>query len=1242
MHYKNLFSYITLAAFIFTNFFGLFPTQKVQAATAMRMETGYYMGTGSVQNISGLGFQPNMIVIKADTAAGAAVVKTSSMPTPNTAFFTAVADDATSQIVLQADGFSVGTNAAVNAVNVRYTYMAFTGSDCTSGGEFCVGIYVGDGTFPKAITTGFQPDLVWVKRSGTSANWRSSVMSPNMGQYFDATTGNVGGNLFTIINSDGFSVGSTNNANLGVYYYMAWKGSSSKVAVGSYVGNATDDRTIGSLPFSPDAVIVKNANAVAPTSAVYATRESYGDNSSFFTAAAATSNLIQDLLVNSFQIGSASATDGNANNFYWSAFAGVGGNTGTGTFRIATGSYTGTGVANSITGLGFSPDLVIIKHRDQVTDQFAVFRTSLMMGDSTAFFANAAANFVGGITALGADGFSIGTNATVNTTSDVYYWTAYGNAWKPNTRTGASDFIIGAYTGNGIDNRDIKRLPFTPDLISIKQNATTVGMWRTSAQIGDYSIFYSALAGINNAIQSFGSNSFQIGNSGNVNTANGINHWFGFKSGMNLAIGTYVGTGSSQNITTVGFNPQYLWTKAPAATTGTVARTINGSTDQALPFINTPQLLGAITALLSNGFTVGTAPETNANSMLYTYAAWKIPDITPPVGAVTYSDIDTIVKQGDVLTLNVIFSEPVLDTPVPSITFTGANTVTNAPMTKLTSTTYTYNHTVTGGNGATTVTFSSGTDLSGNTITSTPSSGGAFTVDNLAPTNQDSVFPASLSVVPSAVVPITSSGVATNQIWCAPLGTTTFLPGVTMTQAVSGLSTSIVAPVTPGVYYIYVIDVAGNISASSIKTLTVDNTSPTVVISTSIPSPTNTLVIPVTVTFNEPVQNFVLGDLTLTNATAGNFLGTGAIYTFDVIPTPNTTATVNILAGVATDLATNPNIAASPLSIISDQVPPAAVVSSVLPGSYTTVQNLSFSSLGSTAIRYTVDGSIPTCTTGTLFTVPVVISTTSTVKVIACDGAANSSAISTGVYTIIQETITQSSGGGGGSGGSSSSFFPVTPVLPVVPVTSSGTVTPVSIDKPVEITPLVFSDVEKHWSKPYVETLRNQCNIQGYKNLSGSLLGEFRPENFVTRAELAQMIAQCLRDKNSQSSTTFFADVPLHEWFASAVTLGKERGYIAGNDDGNFYPESNANRAEALKMILLAQYPDQEIPVSKTTSLRDVPPSVWYEKYVTFALEKGYVSGYLDEHGMSLGLFMPTHNITRGETAKIIVHVLGL
>jgi len=105
--------------------------------------------------------------------------------------------------------------------------------------------------------------------------------------------------------------------------------------------------------------------------------------------------------------------------------------------------------------------------------------------------------------------------------------------------------------------------------------------------------------------------------------------------------------------------------------------------------------------------------------------------------------------------------------------------------------------------------------------------GSAIVIDTTAPTTQNTVLGASITVAGGGSVTIASSGAASNNVWLAPSGTTTFTAGITMTKAASGTATSIIAPATAGAYKIFVIDAVGNVSNASNATVTVNTIAPT-------------------------------------------------------------------------------------------------------------------------------------------------------------------------------------------------------------------------------------------------------------------------------------------------------------------------------------------------------------------------------------------------------------------------------
>src|SRR5690606_17320494 len=73
-----------------------------------------------------------------------------------------------------------------------------------------------------------------------------------------------------------------------------------------------------------------------------------------------------------------------------------------------------------------------------------------------------------------------------------------------------------------------------------------------------------------------------------------------------------------------------------------------------------------------------------------------------------------------------------------------------------------------------------------------------------------------------------------------------------------------------------------------------DSEAPTVTISSGAPDPTNSSPIPVAFEFSEDVTDFVIGDITIGNGTAGNFVAVSAsTYTVDITPTTDGTVTVD-------------------------------------------------------------------------------------------------------------------------------------------------------------------------------------------------------------------------------------------------------------------------------------------------------------------------------------------------------------
>jgi hypothetical protein len=198
-------------------------------------------------------------------------------------------------------------------------------------------------------------------------------------------------------------------------------------------------------------------------------------------------------------------------------------------------------------------------------------------------------------------------------------------------------------------------------------------------------------------------------------------------------------------------------------------------------------------------------------------------------------------------------------------------------------------------------------------------------------------------------------------------------------------------------------------------------------------------------------------------------------------------------------------------------------------------------------------------------------------------------------------------GGGdmGGMGGSSSSTATVTIILNV-----SETSTTVS-----------FPDVaDSAWYAPFVQKVAAKGIVNGYED------GTFRPDNTLTRAEAAKMIALAAGLSVDESAITSFADAN-GDWYTPYIAAAAQAGIINGYPDGTFAPNGKVTRAELAKMIVAAKKlaTDENATVKFTDGNGD-----WYTPYIAAAVDAGIVNGYEDN------TVKPNNSVKRSEAAKMI------
>ena len=201
--------------------------------------------------------------------------------------------------------------------------------------------------------------------------------------------------------------------------------------------------------------------------------------------------------------------------------------------------------------------------------------------------------------------------------------------------------------------------------------------------------------------------------------------------------------------------------------------------------------------------------------------------------------------------------------------------------------------------------------------------------------------------------------------------------------------------------------------------------------------------------------------------------------------------------------------------------------------------------------------------------------------------------------------------GGGGIGGGGTESTPST----------SPSSTP-----PAE-TPRSFPDTTGHWAEETVTYMADNGYINGYED------GSFRPDNQITRAEFAAILARILGGDTPYQGS--FADVSASAWYAGAVQCAYEAGIVSG-DGVNFYPEHALKRGELAKMAV-GLYQKLAGPATETADA-GFTDSGEFEEWEREAINAAYQLGFIK--GMPDGSFQSKEPTTRAETAEILFRLL--
>jgi hypothetical protein len=312
--------------------------------------------------------------------------------------------------------------------------------------------------------------------------------------------------------------------------------------------------------------------------------------------------------------------------------------------------YTGTGSAQSITGVGFKPDFVWIKERDGTDAHFVQDSTR---GSTYTLYTNSNAaqfNETQAVTSFDADGFTLGTYQGTNNNGNLFVawcWKVNGGTTSSNTDgtvtstvqvNTKSGFSIATATWAGLASIG-HGLGSTPEMVWLKGvNAAE-----------DWQIYHSAVGG--GKYLSFSKNGGTDGTTtradsfSTVNSTIVTNEWAGasvdwimysFKSVAGYSkISSYTGNGSASGpIVNTGFEPAYVMIKRTDGIDDWIVvdnkrNTVNSRYNYLMPNSTAAEngsasgVVNPLVNFLTNGFQIAaTWGAVNNNGSLYVYIAF--------------------------------------------------------------------------------------------------------------------------------------------------------------------------------------------------------------------------------------------------------------------------------------------------------------------------------------------------------------------------------------------------------------------------------------------------------------------------------------------------------------------------------------------------------------------------------------------------------------------------------------------
>jgi hypothetical protein len=177
-----------------------------------------------------------------------------------------------------------------------------------------------------------------------------------------------------------------------------------------------------------------------------------------------------------------------------------------------------------------------------------------------------------------------------------------------------------------------------------------------------------------------------------------------------------------------------------------------------------------------------------------------------------------------------------------------------------------------------------------------------------------------------------------------------------------------------------------------------------------------------------------------------------------------------------------------------------------------------------------------------------------------------------------------------------------------------------------------FQDLQGHWSEKDVTQLASKLIIQGMSDM------QFQPDTPISRAQFTAILVRALG--LSEGGLADFKDVDTKAWYHGAVAAAYQAKLVSGFEDGSFRPNQQITRQELAVLIrnalqFVGKQENRTEAAAGLSSLKDSSAiAAWAQEAVALAVQTGIASGRED------GSFQPNDQATRAEAVVMVKRFL--